>query len=135
MLTQLLNLISTKEITLLKELDKLIHINKQGKFNYKNIPNFQQIHILNFINRLDENSIYTIIPMISMFGKDDDPYIIISKQLLISRFSSSELIHDYLYDRMLIAIQDFRIENLENGNKYYLVFKYKKITLDFSRVA
>jgi hypothetical protein len=112
MLTQLLNLISTKEITLLKELDKLIHINKQGKFNYKNIPNFLQIHILNFINRLDENSIYTIIPMISMFGKDDDPYIIISKQLLISRFSSSELIHDYLYDRMLIAIQDFGIENL-----------------------
>jgi hypothetical protein len=135
MIKQLLHLISTKEITLLKELDKLIHIDKQGKFKYKNIPSFQLIHILNFINRIDDDSIYTIIPMLSMFGKDDDPYIIISKQLLVSRFSSSELIHDYLYDRMLIAIQDFGIENLENGNKYYLVFKYKKIILDFSRVA
>jgi hypothetical protein len=135
MINQLLQLISTKEITLLKELDKLIHIEKQGKFKYKNIPSFQLINIINFINSINDDSIYTIIPMISVFGKDDDPYLIISKQILVSKFSSSQLIHDYLYDRMLIAIQDFGINNLENGNKYYLVFKYKKITLDFSRVA
>jgi hypothetical protein len=135
MLSQLLHLISTKEITLLKELDKLIHINKQGKFNYKNIPSFQLIHILNFINRLDDHSIYTIIPMVSMFDKDDDPYIVISKQLLVSKYSSSQLIHDYLYDRLELAIQDFGITNLDQGNHFYLVFKYKKITLDFSRLA
>jgi hypothetical protein len=104
-------------------------------FNYKNIPYFQQIHILNFINRLDDNSIYTIIPLISIFGKDDDPYIIISKQILVGKFSSSEVIYDHLYDRMLIAIQQFGINNLENGNKFYLVFKYKKIYLDFNRLA
>jgi hypothetical protein len=104
-------------------------------FNYKNIPYFQQIHILNFINRLDDNSIYTIIPLISIFGKDDDPYIIISKQILVGKLSSSEVIYDHLYDRMLIAIQQFGINNLENGNKFYLVFKYKKIYLDFNRLA
>jgi hypothetical protein len=135
MLSQLLHLISTKEVTLLKELNKLININKQGKFYFKNIPSFQIIHILNFINKLEDNSIYTIIPMISMFGKDDDPYIIISKQILVSKQSSPLLIHDFLYDKMELAIQDFGINNLDQGNHFYLIFKYKKVTLDFSKLA
>jgi|GEM_PF-2533937 hypothetical protein len=102
-----LHLISTKEITLLKELNKHIHINKQGKFSYKNIPSLQFMAIINFINKLEDGEIYTIIPMISMFGKDNDPYIVISKQILLTKHSSPQLIYDFINYKLDIAIQDF----------------------------
>jgi hypothetical protein len=78
---------------------------------------------------------YIIIPLISMYAKDNDPHIILSKQILVSNYSSSKVIYDYINFKLDQAIVDFGINNVENGNYYYLIFKYKKITLDLSRLA
>jgi hypothetical protein len=94
-MTQLLRLISTNEITMLKDMNNLILIQKTGKFKYFFIPNMELRGIHNFISKLDDDSIYTLIPIISMFGKDSDPHIILSKQILISNMSSAKLIHDF----------------------------------------
>lgn len=92
------------------------------------------IGITNFISKLDIDSIYTIIPVISMFAKDNDPHIILSKQILCSNNSSAKLLHNYLNFKLNQAIFDFGLTNLENSNYFQLVLKYKKVNLDFSKL-
>ena len=130
-MTQLLQLISTKEITMLKDIDHLIKINKIGKFKHYYISNMQPLGIKNFISKLEDDTIYTVIPIISMFGKTEDPYIILSKQILVSRNSSPKLIHEYLNSKLDQTILEFGSICLDGGNNFQLIFKYKKITLDF----
>jgi hypothetical protein len=133
-MTQLLQLISTKEITMLKDIDLMIKINKIGKFRHYYIPNMEVVGISNFISKLDDDTFYTIVPIISMFGKIDDPYIVLSKQILVSRDSSPKVIHEYLNSKLDKAILEFASISLEGGNYFQLTFKYKKLTLDFSRL-
>ena len=133
-MTQFVKIISTNEITMLKDIDNLITINKNGKFKYQYIPCLQIREILDFISKLDNDSFYTIIPIISMFGKDNDPQIILSKQILVSNNSSATLIYNFLNNKLEFAIQDFGVNNLDNGNYFHLIFKYKKVVLDFSKL-
>jgi len=81
---------------MLKDINSRIKIYKIGKFNHYYIPNMQLPGIINFISKLEEDAIYTIIPIISMGGKTDDPYIILSKQILVTRNSDPKVIHEYL---------------------------------------
>jgi hypothetical protein len=41
---------------------------------------------------LDEDKIYTIIPFMTSNNRPDEPYIILSQQILVTRKSSSQLI-------------------------------------------
>jgi hypothetical protein len=95
-MAQLLKLISINNITLLKDLDTHVYINKDGKFYYKDIPSLQLMSIINFINKLEDDQIYTIIPLVSTFGTNNDPHIVINKQILITKYSSPQLIHNFL---------------------------------------
>jgi hypothetical protein len=119
---QLLQLISNRQITMLKDID------------YYYIPNMERIGIINFISKLDSNSVYIIIPIISMFGKTSDPHVILSKQFLITNNSSSIIIHDFLNYKLDQAIIDFGLINLQDSNYFQLIFKYKKVSLDFSNL-
>jgi|ERR1700677_116385 hypothetical protein len=133
-MTQILNLISTREITMLKDIDTTIKINKIGKFNHFYIPNMEIRGINNFISKLEVDSVYSVIPFVSMLGRANDPYIVLSKQILISNNSSSKVIQDYLDYKLNHAIQDFGLMNLDGSNYFQLIFKYKKVTLDFSNL-
>ena len=88
------NIISTKEITYLKDLDKRININKYGKFNYYKIYEFNNSNIWNFFNELEDNKVYTLIPFISANDRPDEPYIILSPQILITNNSNTLLIYN-----------------------------------------
>jgi hypothetical protein len=64
-----------------------------------------------------------------MLAKDNDLQIIISKQTLITNYSSSKVIRLYLNYKLDQAIIDFGLTNLKNGNFFHLVFKYKNLLL------
>jgi hypothetical protein len=131
---QFLNLISSNDITMLKDIDNNIKINKIGQFKHFYIPNMEIVGINKFISRLEPDSVYIIIPIISMFAKDNDPIIILSKQILVSNNSSSKVIHEYLDAKLERAMLDFGAVNLEGSNYFQLIFKYKKVTFDFSKL-
>jgi hypothetical protein len=63
-----------------------------------------------------------------MYGKDDDPHLIFSKQILISSYSNPNIINDFIINQLDKIVNDFDL-NLEN-KFYYLIFKYKKIELN-----
>src|SRR6266581_717100 len=121
-MTQLLSTISTNGITMLKDVNALIEVNKAGKFKYCYIPNMKIIGIVDFINKLEDDSIYVMIPIISTFGRDNDPHITLSKQILISNNSSSKTIYDYLSYQLDKAILDFGITNLDTKDYFQLIF-------------
>src|SRR5579859_3021275 len=124
---ELLKRISNSNITLLKDVNKQIQINKNGKFKYYYLPFFDFNKIIEFIDNLENNYLYTIIPLIFLYGRDEDPHIILSKQILISSFYNPRIINDYLIKQLEKIVDDFGI-NLAN-KFYYLIFKYKKIEI------
>jgi hypothetical protein len=125
---ELLKRISITNITLLKDVNKHIQINKNGKFNYFYIPNLDYNKIIEFIENLEDDSFYTVIPILSMHGKDGDPHIILSKQILVSSFSNPNLINHYLIRQLDKTLIDFDF-NLDN-KFHYLIFKYKKVEIN-----
>ena len=127
--TELLKRTSNVKITFLKDVNKHIEVDKRGKFRYYYIPYFETIGFKDFILNLDSDSLYTIIPVLSIYGKEEDPHIILSKQILISNYSDHILIKDFLNKQLDKAIEDF---NLDLDDRFhYLIFKYKKILINF----
>jgi hypothetical protein len=123
------DIISTKEVTYLKDLDKRININKYGKFYYYKIYDLNNSQIWNFLNELDENKVYTLIPSNSANNRSDEPYIIISPQILITNNSNSLLLSNYINNKIIDTINLYHINNLENIT---LIFKYKSIKIKFN---
>jgi hypothetical protein len=65
-------------------MDKRIDINKFGKFYCYNCSELDGNTVWRFLNELEFNRIYTFIPFISVNSRPDEPYIILSQQILVS---------------------------------------------------
>jgi hypothetical protein len=127
--TKMFDVISTKEITFLKDLDTRISINKNGKFYYHKFLEINSSNIWRFLLfRLDENKIYTIIPFISANNKTDEPYIILSQQFLISAKSDPILISKYINNKISDTVNLYNIHNL---NDFNIIFKFKQVEISF----
>jgi hypothetical protein len=67
--------------------------------------------------------------MLSKNGVESNPHLILSRQILLSYFSNPELLINYFNSQIEIANLDFEINNLDKN--FYLIFKYKKVILEF----
>lgn len=129
MIKKMFEIISTKEITYLKDLDKRININKYGKYYYYKIYEFNNSNIWNFLNELDENKIYILIPFISANNRPDEPYIILSQQILITNNSNSLLISEYINNKIIDTINLYKITNIDEVK---IIFKFKPVKINFN---
>ena len=125
--TKMFDIISTKEITYLKDLDKRININKYGKFNYWRIYEIRNYKFWSFLKELEDNKVYTLIPYISANDRTDEPFIVLSQQFLITSNSNSLLINDYINNKINNTKYLYNITELEG----VLIFKYKQVKIDF----
>jgi hypothetical protein len=119
-----MNNISVERITFLNELDSFTLIKFISKFRYFDIYDNEIIKIKEFLHNLDNNSIYSVIPLATMSPKLDDPYIILSKQILITQYSNPYTLHNYLNEQLRKFCEDFNIEDLNNFRIY---LKFRKI--------
>ena len=110
MKTKMFELISVKEITLLKELDNRIKFNKFGKYHYKNLD-LHYSNIWRFLNNLDSSKIYVIIPLISRNSRPDQPYIVLSQQFLVSNNSNAIIIAKYITSKFDEVIDLYGIKD------------------------
>lgn len=136
--TKTFDLISTKEITFLKDLDNRITINKNGKFCYYKFLELNSNSIWNFLLDLDLNTVYSVIPFITANNKPDEPYIILSQSILISGKSDPILISKYINDKIRLAcdtyyLDDTVLEMIECSDNYSdkpgVIIKYNEITI------
>jgi hypothetical protein len=80
---------------------------------------------------LQGNSLYSVIPMLTINAKSDKSYIVLSHSILVSRFSNTRILEQFIHDKHLESVDDFGIENIENLE---IVLKYRKINLDLDRL-
>lgn len=122
--------ISTRVITLLCELDNKVNIIKEGRYKYwKNQDTKYEsaLHtnsVYRFLNQLDEDKLYIIIPFITINNKSNEPYIILSQQILVTNKSNALIITLYLNSKIDSSINLYEIHDLE---EFYVTFKYKEI--------
>jgi hypothetical protein len=107
-------------------MDKRININKFGKFYYKNFE-LGYSEIWRFLYQLDSNKVYTVIPLLSKNNRPDQPYIILSEQILVTNNSRAMLITKFIANKYENVIDLYDIKDLDNLN---LVFKYKQININ-----
>jgi len=129
MKTKMFEIISTEEITYLKDIDKRIKINKYGKFNYYKIYEFNHKKIWNFIYELEENKVYTLIPFISKNDRPDEPTIMLSQQILITYNSNPILLTKYINNKINETFDLYNIEMIEDIK---IIFKFKSIEIKFN---
>lgn len=97
--------ISVNEVTLLADINKEFFIDQSSKSNYHEIYNFEMEYFYNFITNLDGNSLYTVIPIISV--KNSDPYMVLSKSILVTKYSSYRAVQYFIYSRSHKSLEDF----------------------------
>jgi hypothetical protein len=67
--------------------------------------------------------------MLSINNKIDEPYIILSRQILITRYSDELLITNYINRKIYQSFDLFEINKLE---KFHIVLKYKQVSFNFN---
>jgi len=125
----LLKSTSVENINFLKDVNKAIRFDMNAKWKFQYIQHSNGYFFKEFILNLEPNSLFTVIPMISIDGVEHKPHLILSQQFLITKYSDPELIIKFLIDQMHIAYNDFEFD-LNLGDKFnFLILKYKKIEL------
>jgi len=125
-LNEIINNISTRDISFVFEVNKKIDINKFDKPYYFEMFRIELDYITNFINNLRDNEVYLINPKISV-NNTTNPYLTLSSQFLVTNKSNPELITNFLNFRLDMARDDFKFE----VDYYWLIFKYKKVELNY----
>src|SRR5438445_542335 len=99
-----------REISFLYEIDTKLKVNKNGPYKYFKslIPEIEDID--NFINNLEEHKIYVLIPFISISDKTNDPFMVLSQQILLTKNNDPTLLSGYLNNKILLFIKRLKIE-------------------------
>jgi uncharacterized protein (DUF2164 family) len=125
----LIKYVCTVEINYLNSIDNKIKINKTGKYYYNQMFQINKNLINNFILNLNEDKLYVLIPLISISCKINYPYITLSRQIMISKYSNHNLITEFLNKQLNIYYDEIGIDKFDD-NFYNLIFKYKSITFE-----
>jgi len=129
MIRKFLKLISIDNIMFLHNIIKEIFINQSSKSNYYEINNFEIRDFHDFFNKLDSNSLYTVIPVLSPSNDHNKPYIVLSRNILVSKYSSYRDLHPFIFAKYHEALEDF-----DKYNSFHVTLKYKRVKIDLYQV-
>lgn len=76
-----------------------------GEFKYCVIRDFDARLIYSFIDRLLLDTVYTIIPFVSTTRLVDNPFLVLSRQIVVTKHSDPKLINDFVRNQFYIAIR------------------------------
>lgn len=127
--SKIFNVISTKEITFLKDLDNRIIINKNGKFSFYKCLELNIDNIWGFLQGLEDNKVYSLFPLVSANNNPDEPYILLSQSILITKMSNPLLIARFIQDKYIQATE---LYNIPESTQFSIIFKYKAIEITFN---
>jgi hypothetical protein len=125
-----LKLITKDEISLLKEINRSVNVDKNNRYKFLLIPQFDKRLFAPFIDSLKEDRLYTVFPIISINALINEPHLALSETILITKYSNWEVLYNYINDKFLISQNQFTI----NENYFYLILKYKEVSLNFNDI-
>jgi hypothetical protein len=122
-----LNTFSRENITFLKEQVENKKLFKIGYYHFFKIPNLELTVLKDFLQLLDFNKAYIVLPILATVETvGDGPILSLSKQILVTRNSNPITISNFLFKQIEIACMNYGIDNLGN---YSVVFKFRPIAL------
>lgn len=122
-----LSTFSNQNVTFLSEQVKNKKLFQIGYYHYFKIPNLKLEGLKDFLQLLDFNKAYIVLPILSNDEvKGDGPILSLSKQILVTRDSDPLTISDFLLKQIEMACMNYGINNLGD---YIIVFKFRPITL------
>jgi hypothetical protein len=83
----------------MKDLNDFFSVSPRGKYKYFSTYSYDVQHLVDFLQLLDEDTIYIVIPFISKEGRLNDPFLILSRQILVTKSSSIDVIRTYLFNQ------------------------------------
>jgi hypothetical protein len=118
---------SKTNITFLSEQVNNKKLFKIGYYHFFKIPGLEIGILRDFLQILDFNKAYIILPILATLETTGDgPILSLSKQILVTRDSNPITISDFLFNQMEIACMNYGIEDLEN---FTVVLKFRPISL------
>jgi DNA polymerase type B, organellar and viral len=122
-----LSTFSNTNVTFLSEQVNNKKLFKIGYYHYFKIPNLELDVLKDFLQILDFNKAYIILPILATKEtKGDGPILSLSKQILVTRDSNPITISNYLFTQISSACMDYGITDLEN---FIVVFKFRPLAL------
>jgi hypothetical protein len=117
---------SQTNITFLSEQVTNKKLFKIGYYHFFKIPNLELEGLKDFLQLLDFNKAYIILPLLATEkSSGNGPILSLSKQILVTRDSNPITIRNFLSNQIELACMEYGIE-LEN---YLVVFKFRPISL------
>ena len=111
-------------ITFLMELHEKFNINIKKKCYFHKMFRLEHDYIKNFIfeldyfydfvTSLDSNTLYSVIPMIITNNELNKPYMVLSRTILVTKYSNYKEIHHYTFAKYQEALKDFNIDKYSN---------------------
>jgi hypothetical protein len=121
------NTFSQKDITFLTEQVNNKKLFKIGYYHFFKIANLELNILKDFLQILDFNKAYVILPILATEEmKGDGPILSLSKQILVTRDSNPLTISNFLLKQIELACMNYGIEDLGN---FTVVLKFRPITL------
>src|SRR5579864_2310414 len=87
--------ISINQITMLKDLNRNIKLNKNETIQIYT-SNYGLMDLIAFIDNLEQDKIYIIIPILTANNLIDEPYIMLSQQILVTRNSEPKVLMNFI---------------------------------------
>jgi hypothetical protein len=122
---------SNTNITFLSEQVKNKKLFKIGYYHYFKIPNLELNVLKDFLQLLDFNKAYIVLPILAKEEiTGSGPILSLSKQILVTRDSNPIIISNFLLQQIEMACESYGISELEN---FIVVFKFRPIALKEER--
>jgi DNA polymerase type B, organellar and viral len=122
-----LSTFSNQNVTFLSEQVENKKLFQIGYYHYFKIPNLELEVLKDFLQILDFNKAYIILPILATEDtKGEGPILSLSKQILVTRDSNPIIISNFLLKQIEIACMNYGMDNLGN---YTVVLKFRPITL------
>jgi len=119
---------SQTNVTFLSEQVNNKKLFKIGYYHFFKIPQLELGALRDFLQILDFNKAYIILPILTTENvKGDGPILSLSKQILVTRDSDPMTISNFLFNQIELACMSYGIDNLEN---FTVVFKFRPLTLN-----
>jgi hypothetical protein len=131
MIRKFLKNISVDNVLLLSDINKDFFVDKSGKSNYLHVNSFEIEYFKDFINNLNSNYLYTVIPLISATNNPHESYIVLSRSILVTKYSDYSRIHYFIHRKYLDSLEDFNIKDTSN---FTIILKYKRVKFDINQI-
>jgi hypothetical protein len=118
---------SKNNVTFLSDQIKNKKLFTIGNYNYFKFITLEINEIKNFLEQLESNKAYIVLPILVVSGLESNtPILSLTNQILVTKDSDPNIILNFILKQIELSCANYGIENIENS---IIIFKFRAISL------